>query len=363
MNIDRRRPPDRAEITRMTLVAGLLEGRPPAGRLEPVFDRDQSLTMVGWYPLPGRASGNGAQDRGLTPGVGRVEGFEPREPGPQEPGCPSEVVVSVLEVEDPVVVPSVRPTGSTRAQTEHLLEAASTASPEERNVLLEQVIETNMRMAAQVASRYARRGVPVEDLQQVAYMALIKAVHKYECGPDRNFMAYAVPTIRGELRKYFRDLGWSVRPTRRIQETQGRIRGCEDELVQALGRPPRPSEIAEHLDLEVDTVIEALSANGLFQPSSLDAVGANSEEAVGSHLGVEETGYRSAEARVALAPVLSRLSERDRVMLEMRFWHGATQAEIGEVLGVTQMQVSRLLSNLMARLRDELDHGPTSRSA
>jgi len=246
--------------------------------------------------------------------------------------------------------------GMSRAErTDHLLAAAGGASADDREALLERVIELNMPMAAQLAMRYARRGVPSEDLEQVAYLALVKAVQRYEHGPDRSFVAYAVPTIRGELRKYFRDLGWTVRPTRRIQETQGRIRACEEELSQSLGRAPRPTEIAEHLGSDVDTVVEALAADGLFQPSSLDAEGPTTSETLASHLGVEEPGFRAAEARAALAPLMWRLSERERVMLEMRFWQGATQSEIGERLGVTQMQVSRLLSSLMARLRDELE--------
>jgi RNA polymerase sigma-B factor len=245
---------------------------------------------------------------------------------------------------------------SRAARTEVLLKAASSASPADRTSLLEQVIELNMVMASQVASRYSRRGVPLEDLEQVAYLALIKAVRGYQDGPGRSFMAYAVPTIRGELRKYFRDLGWTVRPARRIQEAQAWIRGCEDELCQKLGRAPTPTEIAAHLDLDLDTVVEALSANGLFSPSSLDA-GTEHGATLGGQLGEEDPGFRAAEARAALAPLLGRLSQRERQMLEMRFWQGATQSEIGAALGVTQMQVSRLLSSLMLRLRDELLDG------
>jgi RNA polymerase sigma-B factor len=242
---------------------------------------------------------------------------------------------------------------SRAARTDRLLQAASDASAEDRASLLEQVIETNMPVAAQLAARYAQRGVSIEDLQQVAYLALVKAVRGYEHGPDRHFMAYAVPTIRGELRKYFRDLGWTVRPTRRIQETQGRIRAVEGDLFQKLGRSPRPSEIAAEMGVDLEIVIEALSANGLFQPSSLDA-GPSADQTLGDQLGVEDDGFRTAEARASLAPILARVSERERTLLEMRFWQGATQTEIGAVLGVTQMQVSRLLSRLMEKLRDEL---------
>jgi RNA polymerase sigma-B factor len=272
--------------------------------------------------------------------------------------------VSVLQAETPTSTSPAELVGLSRgARTDRLLEAASIASPQDRQVLLERVIEANMPVAAQVAARYAQRGVPIEDLEQVAYLALVKAVGRYHHGPDRPFLAYAVPTIRGELRRYFRDLGWAVRPGRRIQETQGRIRACEGDLCQNLGRAPRPSEIATHLGLDLDTVIEALAGNGLFQPASLDAR-PTGDESLGSRIGAEEPGFRSVEARVALTPLLSRLSERERVMLEMRFWQGATQTEIGEVLGVTQMQVSRLLSKLMERLHKELlAHGPDPSSA
>jgi RNA polymerase sigma-B factor len=265
---------------------------------------------------------------------------------------PSEVAVSVQERELSGVLPAELAGLSRAARTDRLLQAASNACPEDRATLLEQAIKANMPIAAHLASRYAQRGVSIEDLQQVAYLALVKAARRYEHGPDRNFLAYAVPTIRGELRKYFRDLGWTVRPSRRIQETQGRIRAFEDELCQKLGRPPRPSEIADYLGLDPEVVIEALSANGLFQPSSLDAGSAH--ETLGGHLGVREAGFRAVEARAVLAPLLARVSERERTLLEMRFWRGATQTEIGAVLGVTQMQVSRLLSRLIERLRDDL---------
>jgi len=271
----------------------------------------------------------------------------------QKQDGPSEVLVSVLEPQQKTLLGGELAGLSRAARTEHLLKAASNACAEDRADLLEQVIEANMRVAAQLASRYAQRGVSIEDLQQVAYLALVKAVQRYTYGPDRNFLSYAVPTIRGELRRYFRDLGWTVRPSLGLQETQARIRASEDELCQKLGRPPRPSEIAQHLGLDLEIVIEALSANGLFQPSSLDA-GPTAGATLAANLVVEETGFSAVEARAALAPILARVSDRERTLLEMRFWQGATQTEIGAALGVTQMQVSRLLSKLMERLRDEL---------
>jgi RNA polymerase sigma-B factor len=239
-----------------------------------------------------------------------------------------------------------------------LRERALCDSPAEREALEDRVIRENMPLAAQLAARYRQRGVPTEDLEQVAYLALVKAAQRYEYAEDRDFVSYAVPTIRGELRRYFRDFGWTIRPTRTIQEAQRRIADAEGELAQTLGRSPRPSEIARHLDLDIDIVTEALAANGCFQPFSLEAAVTGEGRPIAEALGDDDDGFRSTEARVMLQPVLEHLTEQEKVMLEMRFFKGATQAEIGEVLGITQMQVSRLLSKLMIRLRDQLMSAP-----
>jgi len=139
-----------------------------------------------------------------------------------------------------------------------------------------------------------------------------------------------------------------------VQQAQARITAVESDLCQELGRAPRPTEIAERLDLDLDLVVEALAANGCFSPTSLDATPGDGDAGIGDRLGDEDASFDSAEARVALRPLLEHLDRRERIMLEMRFFKGATQSEIGEVLGITQMQVSRLLSALLARLRDEL---------
>jgi RNA polymerase sigma-B factor len=186
----------------------------------------------------------------------------------------------------------------------------------------------------------------------------VKAARGFDPERATDFLSYAVPTIRGEVRRYFRDHGWTVRPPRSVQQAQSRITAVESDLCQELGRAPRPSEIAERLGLDLDLVVEALAANGCFSPTSLDAVPVESEGAIGDRLGDDDASFDSAEARVALKPILAHLDRRERIMLEMRFFKGATQSEIGEVLGITQMQVSRLLSALLARLRDEL--GDTS---
>ena len=244
---------------------------------------------------------------------------------------------------------------SRKDATEQLLGLCRTTSDDdERRRYQDQVVEINMQVAVDVARRYRSRGVAIEDLEQVAYLGLVKAARGFDPERATDFLSYAVPTIRGEVRRYFRDHGWTVRPPRTVQQAQARITAVESDLCQELGRAPRPTEIAERLELDLDLVVEALAANGCFVPTSLDAAPADAEGGIGDRLGEADASFDSAEARVALKPLLSHLDRRERIMLEMRFFKGSTQAEIGEVLGITQMQVSRLLSALLGRLRDEL---------
>ena len=242
-----------------------------------------------------------------------------------------------------------------REATQLLLDLASEADDDEaRRRYEERVVEINMQIAVDVARRYRSRGVSIDDLEQVAYLGLVKAVRGFDPARATDFLSYAVPTIRGEVRRYFRDHGWVVRPPRTVQQAQARITAVKSDLCQELGRAPRPSEIATRLDVDLDLVVEALGANGCFAPTSLDSTPAEGESAIGDRLGDEDASFDSAEARIALQPLMGHLDHREKVMLEMRFFKGATQSEIGEVLGITQMQVSRLLSALLARLRDEL---------
>jgi RNA polymerase sigma-B factor len=239
--------------------------------------------------------------------------------------------------------------------TARLFADLTSASPDERPALEDEIIRRNMKMAVDATRRFRGRGIPDDDLQQVAYVGLVKAVRGFDAERGHDFMSYAVPTIRGEVRRHFRDLGWTVRPPRPVQEAQTKILGCQGELLQLLGRAPRPSEIAAHLGLELDLVVEALGANGCFSPASLDAY-ADDEEPTGARLGYVDAGFDRAEARAVLEPLLARLSPRERTIVEMRFFRGCTQAQIGQEIGVTQMQVSRLLTRLMDRMRAEITH-------
>jgi RNA polymerase sigma-B factor len=248
------------------------------------------------------------------------------------------------------------PTHLARSErTNELLAAARTAEPAERQRLLDEVVTANMTVATAIAARYRTRGIASEDLQQVAYLALVKAAHGYDPEVGNEFLSYAVPTIRGEIKRHFRDLGWMVRPPRRIQELQARITVADAELSQSLGRSPRPSEIAAYLDELPDDVNEALATVGCFTPSSLDRpAGENGTMSISDLLGDEDAAQGAVEARAMLAPVMSRLSDRDRRILLLRFFRGWTQQEIAEDIGVTQMQVSRLLTRIMSDLRKGL---------
>lgn len=253
---------------------------------------------------------------------------------------------------NPTVIPPELPR---REATALLLAEAREATPEERVLLQDEAIRLNMSVASQTARRYRGRGIALEDLEQVAYLALVKAVRGFD--PDRasDFLSFAVPTIRGELRRHFRDHGWVVRPPRSVQELQARVGAAEAELCQELGRSPRPSELARHLDVDLEKVLDSLAATGCFAPASLDGPDGDSDHgALARRLGGDDPGFAGAEARVALAPVLRSLDARERLILELRFVRGCTQAEIGAAVGVTQMQVSRLISGLLTRLRREL---------
>ncbi|MGD9960379.1 sigma-70 family RNA polymerase sigma factor [Nocardioides sp.] len=249
------------------------------------------------------------------------------------------------------VVPSKLPR---REATAALLAQAQEASAEDRASLQDEVIRINMPVASDAARRYRGRGIAVDDLEQVAYLGLVKAVRRFE--PDRpsDFLSYAVPTIRGELRRHFRDFGWVVRPPRSVQELQARLTAADADLCQQLGRAPRPQELAEHLGVDLRLVLDSQAAAGCFTPTSLDTPAGDGDGGLIDWLGGEDSGFSSAEARVALAPLVAGLDERERLILEMRFVRGCTQAEIGVAVGVTQMQVSRLITALLARLRREL---------
>ncbi len=236
-----------------------------------------------------------------------------------------------------------------------LAELHSTDDEREKAALRAEVVVLNMGVARAIAHRYRQRGLAEDDLVQAAYVGLVKAVNGFDPSHERDFLSYAVPTVTGEVKRYFRDFGWAVRPPRRVQELQGQIAKQSSELTQKLGRSPRPSEVAHDLGIDVETVIEALAADGAFTPASLDVpVGADGAATLGDLMPDQGEEFQSAEARVVLGPVVRALAPRDRRIIELRFFHGWTQEQIAQDIGVTQMQVSRLLSRILKDLRTEL---------
>lgn len=224
--------------------------------------------------------------------------------------------------------------------------------------LTRQLIETNAGVARSMASRYRNRGIDLDDLEQVALLGLTKAAQRFDAGAGHDFLSFAVPTVRGELRRHFRDLGWMVRPPRRVQDLQARIAGAQDELEQGLGRSARPSEVADLIGVDVADVVEALAADGCFTPTSLDAPVADGSSSLGTLLGDEDRAIARAEARVVLHPLMRGLSARDSRIVHLRFYEEQTQQEIADDIGLTQAQVSRVLTRILARMRDDLVETP-----
>ncbi len=240
-------------------------------------------------------------------------------------------------------------------RTQDVLDRMERAGVRAKDRLVDELIDVNMPVAESIAARYRRRGIADEDLRQVAYLALVRVAHSFDPTRGHDFLSYAVPSIRGEVRRYFRDQGWMVRPPRGIQEMQARIAAVESDLSTRLGHPPCADEIAQELGEPVSDVLEAMAANGCFTPTSLDQATPSETSSILDQLGEEEAGLDAAEARVLLTPLVRRLSERERKILEMRFFAQCTQQEIADEIGVTQMQVSRLLSGLLLRLRADLE--------
>lgn len=239
------------------------------------------------------------------------------------------------------------------ARTGELLERLTGPAAARRDVE-DEIIRLNLVVATEEARRYERRGIDADDLRQVACLALVRAVRRYDPDLATDFLGYVVPCIRGELRRSFRDTGWTVRPPRSVQELQAQVTRVTEELAQELGRSPRPSDVAERLGVTVERVEEAVAAHGGFSADSLDQVADESDRPLVDSLVHHEPGFAQVEARLVVASAVRTLGAREQRILELRYLHDATQDEIGTQIGVTQAQVSRLMSGMTKRLRGEL---------
>jgi RNA polymerase sigma-B factor len=223
----------------------------------------------------------------------------------------------------------------------------------ERASLRAEVIEDHMPYARHVAQRYGGRGASGEDFEQVAYLGLVKAVDNFDPGYGTGFLGYATPMIIGEIKRYFRDATWGVHVPRRMQELTGALRKATDTLTHDLGREPTIAELAERLGAEPEEIVEAIDAAGAYTTASLDHPVNTTDQAASllDFMGEEDSRFEAVIDRQVLTQLLTKLGERDKKILLMRYFRGMTQAEIGAELGVSQMQVSRLLTRILAELR------------
>ncbi|WP_405640632.1 RNA polymerase sigma factor SigF [Streptomyces sp. NBC_00019] len=218
------------------------------------------------------------------------------------------------------------------------------------------LIEMNMSLVRFAAGRFRGRGDDMEDIVQTGMIGLIKAIDRFDLTREVEFTSFALPYIVGEIKRFFRDTTWAVHVPRRLQELRVELAKAREELASRLDREPTVAELATLMNIGESEVIEAqIAANG-YNSSSLDAAltgdgPENGESVLADFIGVEEDGLRLVEDFQSLAPLMAELSERDRQILHLRFVEEATQAEIGEQLGCSQMHVSRLIKRIITRLR------------
>ena len=226
-----------------------------------------------------------------------------------------------------------------------------------RERLRDELVTGYLPIAQHIARRFAHRGEPLDDLVQVATVGLINAVDRYSPEKGADFFSFAVPTISGEVRRHFRDQGWSMRVPRRLKDMHVSINAVVSELSQRLGRAPKPTEIAERLGVPVSEVLEGLEASEAYRSSSLDEMLSSEQGSatVGELVGEADAELDRVDYRQALRPVLAELADRERTIVMLRFFGNMTQTQIAEQVGISQMHVSRLLTQTLGRLRSRLD--------
>jgi RNA polymerase sigma-B factor len=217
------------------------------------------------------------------------------------------------------------------------------------------LVETYKSHAAAQARRHYRRGEPIDDLTQVSYEALVRALQRFDPARSKPFLAFAKPTIVGSLRRHFRDVGWAIRVPRRVHELASPVREATELLTHDLGRSPSPGEVADFIGVDEREVLEAMTAEDARATTSLDAPDLSSGLQADQVIGQNDRGFVGIENRTALLQSLTHLSGEDRELLQMYFMDERTQSQIAEVLGCSQMQVSRLLRKALRQLRRHMD--------
>jgi RNA polymerase sigma-B factor len=222
----------------------------------------------------------------------------------------------------------------------------------------DELVERFLPLARKLARRYSGALEPFEDLLQVASLGLVKAVDRFDSSRGTAFSSFAVPTILGELKRYFRDFGWAVHVPRGAQERAVKVEDAQQQLSVKSGRAPTVPELAEYVELSIEDVLESLETSRAHHAASLDAPyddGEGESGTVVDTFGGEDPGLRLVDTRVTVGTAARHLSDREREVLALRFVHDMTQTQIAEWIGVSQMQVSRILRRSIARLTELTD--------
>ena len=231
--------------------------------------------------------------------------------------------------------------------------AALEAGTSEHEKIRAALIERHLPLVTFMARKFADRGEPLDDLIQVGTIGLIKAIDRFEISKGFEFSTFATPTIVGEIKRHFRDKTWAVRVPRRLQELGASVTGATTELTQKLDRSPTPKEIAKHLGITVDEVAEALESNSAYSTVSLD-VTSDTSTSIGESFGALDEALEGVEYRESLKPLLAQLDDREKRILQMRFFDNLSQSQIATELGISQMHVSRILTKVLSHLREGL---------
>ena len=273
----------------------------------------------------------------------------------ESPGGAPAAAAGPAEVEAAVPTQS---SGSDRERARLLFRQLATMADDDpvRSRVRDELVEMHLALVEHLARRFRNRGEPLDDLVQVGTIGLIKSVDRFD--PDRGveFSTYATPTIVGEIKRHFRDKGWAVRVPRRLQELRLSLTSATAELTQRNGRSPTVHELAEHLNLTDDEVLEGLESANAYSTLSLDAPESGDDDsfAVADTLGSVDDSLEGVEHRESLKPLLAKLPAREKKILLLRFFANKTQSEIAAEVGISQMHVSRLLARTLAQLREGL---------
>lgn len=222
----------------------------------------------------------------------------------------------------------------------------------------EKLVMSHLNLVRFIANKFKNRGEPIDDLIQVGYLGLLKAIDRFDPSRGLEFTTFATPTIMGEIKRHFRDKGWSVRVSRRLQELSAKVNQATDTLTSQLQRSPTIAEIADYLDATVDEVLEAMESSSAYSSVSLEAPsGADDDDtpSVIDRYATEDSDLAFTDDRIIIEEALASFSPRERDVIEMRFLKGMTQIEIAEKLGISQVQVSRLLRRTLKKIQDKID--------